>query len=107
MKFRINHYAIFFVLLSAVFSAVFPSCGRKSSKKVATDAEHVDTLDVASHLGFCPDSLDLKEGKVKNGQYFTTLMTSLGMTQQQAYENLLAGSRDNCRMPMCWRQTWC
>jgi hypothetical protein len=90
MKLRINHYAIFFVLLSAVFSAVFPSCANRTFETSSADAEPVDTVEVAYPLGFCPDSLDMKEGKVKNGQYFTTLMTGLGMTQQQAYDLSLA-----------------
>ena len=41
---------------------------------------------------------------VESLNYFKE-QTDKGMTRQQAYENLLAGSRDNCRMPMCWRQT--
>ena len=90
MKFRINHYAILSILLSAAVSAAFSSCVRNSSETGDTDIEQVDTLEVAYPLGFCPDSLDLREGKVKNGQYFTTLMTGLGMTQQQAYDLSLA-----------------
>ena len=90
MKLRINHYAIFFVLLSAVFSAVFPSCANRTFETRSADTEPVDTVEVVYPLGFCPDSLDMKEGKVKNGQYFTTLMTGLGMTQQQAYDLSLA-----------------
>ena len=38
---------------------------------------------------------------VESLNYFKE-QTDKGMTRQQAYENLLAGSRDNCRMPMCW-----
>jgi oligo-1,6-glucosidase len=38
---------------------------------------------------------------VESINYFKE-QTAKGMTQQQAYENLLAGSRDNCRTPMCW-----
>lgn len=38
---------------------------------------------------------------VESINYFKE-QTANGMTQQQAYENLLAGSRDNCRTPMCW-----
>ena len=90
MKFRINHYAILFILLSAAVSAVFPSCARNSSEIDGADMEQADILEVACPLGFCPDSLDLVEGKVKNGQYFTNLMTGLGMTQQQAYDLSLA-----------------
>ena len=36
-------------------------------------------------LGFNPDSLSCVEGKVKNGQFFSTLLTSLGMSAQEGY----------------------
>ena len=36
--------------------------------------------------GFCPDSLRCVEGKVKNGQFFSTLMMHLGMSAQEAYD---------------------
>lgn len=36
-------------------------------------------------LGFCPDSLESVEGNVKNGQFFSTLLGSLGMSAQDAY----------------------
>ena len=36
--------------------------------------------------GFCSDSLRCVEGKVKNGQFFSTLMMDLGMGAQAAYD---------------------
>ena len=36
-------------------------------------------------LGFNPDSLSCVEGKVKNGQFFSSLLTSLGMSAQEGY----------------------
>ena len=36
--------------------------------------------------GFCPDSLRCVEGKVKDGQFFSTLMMHLGMSAQEAYD---------------------
>lgn len=44
-----------------------------------------DTLGTVSSLGFNPDSLNVVEGKVKNGQFFSTLLGSLGMSAQEAY----------------------
>ena len=41
---------------------------------------------VRSPYGFCPDSLRCVEGKVKNGQFFSTLMMHLGMSAQEAYD---------------------
>ena len=47
--------------------------------------------EVAEHpYGFSPDSLECVEGKVKDGQFFSTLMTKLGMSAQQAYDLTLA-----------------
>ena len=48
-------------------------------------AEAADTVTVEYPLGFCPDSLSVVEGKVKNGQFFSTLLGSLGMSAQDAY----------------------
>ena len=36
------------------------------------------------------DSLRCVEGKIKNGQFFSTLMMSLGMTAQEAYDLTVA-----------------
>ena len=36
--------------------------------------------------GFCPDSLRCVEGKVRNGQFFSTLVMDLGMGAQAAYD---------------------
>ena len=36
------------------------------------------------------DSLDVKEGKVRNGQFFSTLLTSLGLSAGEAYNLTLA-----------------
>ena len=41
---------------------------------------------VRSPYGFCPDSLRCVEGKVKDGQFFSTLMMHLGMSAQEAYD---------------------
>lgn len=74
----------------ALLSVVAVSCGRKTADEIEDVAQTVDTVGVAHPLGFCPDSLQVTEGKVKSGQFFSTLMTGLGMTQQQAYELTMA-----------------
>ena len=48
-----------------------------------------DTL-ISNNIGFCADSLEMKEGQVRKGQFFSNLMTSLGLSQKQAYELSLA-----------------
>ena len=59
---------------------------------VACNANCTDTQDVVElqeeelcPLGFYPDSLEVVEGVVKNGQFFSTLLGSLGMSAQEAY----------------------
>ena len=70
-------------LISALALVFFVSCARSSQQEVAEPVEEAsDTLSNA--LGFCPDSLDVKEGKVKSGQFFSNLLGSLGMTQKEA-----------------------
>ncbi len=54
---------------------------------VSDNQEVVDVLqEEISPYGFCPDSLVCVEGKVKDGQFFSTLMMHLGMSAQEAYD---------------------
>ena len=76
-------------LISALALVFFVSCARSSQQEVARPVEEAsDTLSNA--LGFCPDSLEMREGKVKSGQFFSNLLGSLGMTQKEAYDLTLA-----------------
>ena len=59
---------------------------------VACNARSSDTPDIVEMqeeelcpLGFYSDSLQVVEGVVKNGQFFSTLLGSLGMSAQDAY----------------------
>ena len=62
------------------------SCGRGGVSPENEDIiSVVDTLSQDSQLGFNPDSLSVVEGMVKNGQFFSTLLGSLGMSAQEAY----------------------
>ena len=72
------------------------SCGRKAVEIPA--AELVDGIDntlspaerMASHEPladiFGLDSLRCEDGKVKNGQFFSTLLEKLGLTAREAYD---------------------
>ena len=76
-------------LISALALVFFVSCARSSQQEVAEPVtEASDTLSNA--LGFCPDSLEMREGKVKSGQFFSNLLGSLGITQKDAYDLTLA-----------------
>lgn len=67
------------------------ACGRKEASQV------VEVIDIeesaAPALGFVPDSLDMRSGEVKNGQFFSTLLGGLGMSQQEAY-NLTEATKE-------------
>lgn len=82
MKLRIS----IILILAATFSAALSSCSEGRSVADEQVVESIDSVVVQHPLGFCPDSLDIVEGKVRNGQFFSPLVTGLGMTQQQAYD---------------------
>lgn len=71
----------FFGLTATIVS----SCGNKVSEEKVEVVEYVDNERSTSPFGFCEDSLTVVEGKVKNGQFFSTLLGSLGMSAQDAY----------------------
>ena len=73
-----------FTLTMSVLSV--SSCGRKSQEADDQISEYTDCETVDNPLGFCPDSLECIEGKVKNGQFFSTLVMQLGLNAQQAYD---------------------
>ena len=68
----------------AVFAFFILSCANDGSE-VEEVVSSEDSSVTEYPLGFCPDSLELVEGKVKSGQFFSTLLHSLGMSQQEAY----------------------
>ena len=75
--------------LAAVFVFFTASCGgEKKGETVVEEIAVEDTLDTT--LGFCPDSLRMVEGKVKSGQFFSSLLGGLGMSQQEAYNLTIA-----------------
>ena len=74
------------IMALAFFVPFLSSCGNgeRAAENIEYDI-HEETLPVENPLGFCPDSLTVKEGSVKNGQFFSTLLGSLGMSAQDAY----------------------
>ena len=66
---------------------IVASCKSSDNQQVVADAQEA----VAEHpYGFNPDSLTCVEGKVKNGQFFSNLLTSLGMSAQEGYNLTVA-----------------
>ena len=79
--FRISLISMIIVVLHMIASCA----GDSSVAENELVTSVADTLDTASSLRFDPDSLNVVEGKVKNGQFFSTLLGSLGMSAQEAY----------------------
>ena len=75
-----NNRRIINILLAAASLLQLSSCRSESSADAMEDAQ------VATVENSQTDTLRCQEGKVRNGQFFSTLMTSLGMTAQEAYD---------------------
>ena len=76
--------AYFFLLVLVLHLA--SSCRGKDVVAETPDTDIVTEVQaVENPLGFNPDSLRVVEGKVKNGQFFSTLLGSLGMSAQESY----------------------
>ena len=74
-------------VLALASVAAFSSCVRSSSSTDAVISEQhfAEQVGEVHALGFNADTLKCEEGKVKSGQFFSTLLGSLGMTAQEAY----------------------
>ena len=86
MKFIVKSFFQPVTLLAFVSILLVCSCGRSEAtheNECLTSVTHEQFEE--NKLGFCPDSLRCQDGKVKSGQFFSTLLGSLGMTAQQAY----------------------
>lgn len=82
-----KHRYLILSFLAVMIIAVSVSCGRKGDPNDA-DAHmtDTDTLTSVGPMRFNCDSLSVREGVVKSGQFFSTLLGSLGMTAQEAYD---------------------
>lgn len=80
-----------YIFAFAALLCLCVACGRKEVKEVV---EVIDVEEVAAPvMGFEPDSLEMRSGEVKNGQFFSTLLGGLGLSQQEAY-NLTEASKE-------------
>lgn len=73
---------IWFLVPCALFLINSCSGGKNNSE----ECENVKVESQDHGLGFCPDSLESRNAKVKSGQFFSKLLGDLGMTQREAYE---------------------
>ena len=74
-------------LLSAVTLSFIVSCSSTGNDPAPTveDSDVCDVIEVPDPIGFRADTLSLKEGSVQKGQFFSTLLNSLGMGASEAY----------------------
>ena len=85
-------YMKFNYIISAIASAaviLMSSCGGGAANESAAEEQPVETVERAPEYPSL-ESFRCVEGKVKNGQFFSTLMTGLGLTAQQAYDLTIA-----------------
>jgi len=78
------------ILLSVLSLYFCFSCAEDKPKNIAT-VEAVEQEEIVSQqevhpIGFCPDTLAMKEGTVQKGQFFSNLLTSLGMSYSESYD---------------------
>ncbi len=74
---------IYMMIVALTVLAACSGTGREA--RSGCGENEISELDAHSY-GFCPDSLECVDGKVKNGQFFSTLMMHLGMSAQEAYD---------------------
>ena len=70
------------IVSAVILSVSLPSCNLLNRKP---QEEPVTVNDTVYPLGFCTDSFDLVDGTVKSGEAFTSLMTRLGLSQEEAF----------------------
>lgn len=80
-----------FIYVIAILASALclSSCAGRGEDKQEAHSQEVVSADSVSTLPSL-DSLRCVEGKVRNGQFFSTLMTGLGLDAQQAYDLTMA-----------------
>lgn len=79
--------------VSVMTSAI--SCNGQGGKPESVSGEQECAASESAYspegvFGFCPDSLVMTEGTVKNGQFFSSIMVSLGLSSKETYDLTLA-----------------
>ncbi len=65
------------------------SCGSTKENEPEATVE-TEGRESFHELGFCTDSMEVVSGKVRSGQFFSTLLGSLGMNAKDAYDLTMA-----------------
>lgn len=81
------------VLIIGLLVVAASSCGRKGetpagATEFSTEVSELSSGNIGQDGTVFPqlDSLDCRSGKVRNGQFFSTLLTSLGLSASEAYD---------------------
>lgn len=74
-------------LAATLASLLFSLEGCRSNREKAEPEIQKDTI---YPLGFLTDTLSVREGVIASGEYFSTLMTKLGLSSKTAYDLTLA-----------------
>ena len=74
------------VIVTVIILAVAGCSNRQEQVPSAAEMVEADTTSILPPL----DSLRCVEGKVRNGQFFSTLMTGLGLNAQESYDLTIA-----------------
>lgn len=72
-------------LLTVLSAALFVSLSQCRGRKVSEAAETTERHDTIYPLGFLTDTLEMKSGRVRNGENFMGLLMRLGLSGKEAW----------------------
>ena len=77
------------IIYAVALALIMNSCCNGGTKEIPAEDYVAEAAEPTSQLSFL-DSLRCQEGKVRNGQFFSTMMTGLGLSAQEAYDLTIA-----------------
>ena len=77
------------IIYAVALALIMNSCCNSGTKEIPAEDQVIEVAEQASQLPSL-DSLRCQEGKVRNGQFFSTMMTGLGLSAQEAYDLTIA-----------------
>ena len=77
------------IIYAVALALIMNSCCNGGTKEIPAEDHVAEAAEPTSQLSFL-DALRCQEGKVRNGQFFSTMMTGLGLSAQEAYDLTIA-----------------
>ena len=77
------------IIYAVALALIMNSCCNGGTKEIPAEDHVAEAAEPTSQLSFL-DSLRCQEGKVRSGQFFSTMMTGLGLSAQEAYDLTIA-----------------